>query len=128
MSDTARAEKFAQSLQQLDESGDATSLLEQFAEGAELRRPELDMAHGPTTDAGEFWSTYRDQFSELSTEFSSLREADDLGVLEWTSTGTLSTGREIEYAGVSLLTFDGDDRVSRFATYYDTAAFVTPTS
>jgi hypothetical protein len=128
MSDTPRAEKFAQALQQLDESGDPASLVEQFADGAELRRPELDKAHGPTSDAAAFWGTYRDQFSEISTEFSSLREADDLAVLEWTSRGTLATGREIEYAGVSLLTFGDDDGVSRFSTYYDTAAFVTPTS
>ena len=54
-----------------------------------------------------------------------IAEAGDEGVLEWRSTGRLSAGRDIDYQGVSLLTFDGD-RVSRFATYYDTAAFIDP--
>ena len=42
-------------------------------------------------------------------------------MLEWESKGTLESGRDISYAGVSLLTFDADGTVSRFATYYDTA-------
>ena len=54
-----------------------------------------------------------------------MADQGDLGVLEWTSTGTLTTGREVSYAGVSLLEFSGD-LVQRFATYYDTAAFVSP--
>jgi len=126
MSDTARADSFAQALQQLDESGDPSQLVAQFADGAELRRPELEKAQGPTTDVEQFWSSYRDQFSSISTEFTHVVESGDLAVLEWTSTGTLTAGREIEYAGVSLLTFGDGDGVSRFSTYYDTAAFVVP--
>jgi hypothetical protein len=126
MSDTARADAFSTALQKLDSSGDAGDLLGQFGDGAELFRPELVHAQGPTTDVKQFWSTYREQFTELSTEFSHVAEAGNLAVLEWTSRGTLAAGRDITYAGVSLLTFGDDDRVSRFATYYDTAAFVTP--
>ncbi len=44
------------------------------------------------------------------------------------SRGTLSTGRPIEYRGASLLTYDSDDRVRRFSTYFDTAAFLQPES
>lgn len=126
MSDTARAQAFADSLQQMESSGDAASLVGQFADGAELSRPELDKAHGPTTDPGQFWASYRDQFSEISTEFGRIAEAGNIAVLEWTSKATLTAGRSLEYAGVSLLAFGEDDRVSRFSTYYDTAAFVVP--
>ena len=41
--------------------------------------------------------------------------------LEWESKSTLESDREVSYAGVSLLTFDADGKVSRCATYYDTA-------
>ncbi len=128
MADTARADKFSKALQQMEQSGDAEELVAQFGEGAELKRPELAGSQGPTTDPEKFWSAYRDQFSEISTEFSHIAEAGDLAVLEWTSKATLAAGRSIEYAGVSLLTFGEDDRVSRFSTYYDTAAFVVPES
>ncbi|HYO38516.1 MAG TPA: nuclear transport factor 2 family protein [Nocardioidaceae bacterium] len=125
MSDTARADQFAQALQQMEQSGDPADLLAQFSDGAELKRPEVERSQ-PTTDADQFWSAYRAQFSEISTEFTTISEAGDLAVLEWTSRATLEAGRSIEYAGVSLLTFGEGDKVSRFSTYYDTAAFVTP--
>jgi ketosteroid isomerase-like protein len=128
MPDTARAEKFSQALHKLEQSGDAEDLVAQFAPDAELRRPELDRAQGPTADAEKFWRSYQEQFSEISTDFTDIAEADDLAVLEWTSRATLAAGRSIEYAGVSLLRFGEDDRVTRFSTYYDTAAFVTPAS
>jgi ketosteroid isomerase-like protein len=128
MADNGRAQTFADALQKMESSGDATALLSQFADGAELSRPELDKAHGPTTDPEQFWSAYRDQFSELSTEFDHIDEEGDLAVLEWTSRGTLSAGRSIEYRGVSILGFDDSDKVARFSTYYDTAAFVVPAS
>lgn len=127
MPDSARAQRFADALQSFERSGDADELLEQFADGAELGRPGAD--RGDTgTDASSFWEAYRSQFSELSTTFSAVDEVGSRGILEWTSTGSLSTGRDIEYRGVSLLTFDDDGSVSRFATYYDTAAFLEPTT
>lgn len=123
MSSETRTDRFAAALHRMDE-GDAAPLLEQFAEGATLQRPEKD-ASGAAQDPEAFWQQYRDVFSSLSTEFSAVREEGDLGVLEWTSTGILTTGREVSYAGVSLLEFSGDE-VERFATYYDTAAFISP--
>jgi ketosteroid isomerase-like protein len=128
MADTSRADRFAQALQQMEQSGDPSDLLAQFSDGAELKRPELEHSQGPTKDADAFWAAYRDQFSEISTEFSHVAESGDVAVLEWHSTATLAAGRSIEYAGVSLLTFGDDDKVSRFSTYYDTAAFLTPAS
>jgi ketosteroid isomerase-like protein len=127
MTDTARADAFSKALQEMEKSGDAEELVAQFGDGAELKRPELQHSQG-STDPEKFWSSYREQFSEISTEFTHVTEADDLAVLEWTSKATLAAGRSIEYAGVSLLTFGPDDKISRFATYYDTAAFVVPES
>lgn len=123
MTAETRTDRFAEALHRMDE-GEAAPLLELFAEGATLQRPEKD-ASGADQEPEEFWRQYREVFSSLSTEFVSVREEGDLGVLEWTSAGTLTTGREVSYAGVSLLEFSGD-LVQRFATYYDTAAFVSP--
>jgi ketosteroid isomerase-like protein len=120
--DTSRADRFADALTRLEQSRDASAMTDQFADDVELRRPETDATTG---DVDGFWSRYLDQFDEIGTEFTHVAEADDLAVLEWTSKGRLAAGRSIEYRGVSLLGFDGD-RVRRFSTYYDTAAFVVP--
>ena len=125
MSDTDRSQRFADALNALEE-GDEQAILEQFAEGADLQRPERKERRGESADAETFWQEYMGQFETIRTEFSRVVESGDEGILEWNSTGTLATGRSIEYAGVSLLTFN-DDGVARFATYYDTAAFIAPT-
>jgi hypothetical protein len=124
---SSRAQRFADALTSFESSGEADDLLAQFGDGAELSRPEADLGDAGS-DAAGFWEAYRAQFGEVTTTFSAVEEAGDLGVLEWSSTGTLSTGRAIDYRGVSLLHFGEDDTVSRFATYYDTAAFLEPRS
>lgn len=125
MSDTDRSQRFADALSTLEE-GDDQEILRQFTEGAELNRPERKGSRGESDDAKGFWQEYMGQFEQITTEFDRVVESGDEGILEWHSTGTLATGRSIEYAGVSLLTFGGDG-VTRFATYYDTAAFISPT-
>ena len=124
MTGTDRADGFASALQQL-EGGDQDALLAQFADSVTLFRPEVKHQEGES-DPQAFWKAYRDQFSNINTEFTHVAEAGDIAMLEWESTGTLTTDRPISYRGVSLLTFDDDGKVSRFATYYDTAAFTNP--
>lgn len=124
MSDNQRSQRFADALQSL-EKGNSDDMLAQFSEGAELQRPERKHGPGRATDAETFWQQYLAEFEQISTEFSRVVEVGDEGILEWRTTGRLTAGREIDYKGVSLLTFEGDT-VSRFATYYDTAAFVNP--
>ncbi len=123
---SARADQFAAALNELDESGDVQPISQIFADATELHRPELpgDGEGG----AESFWTTYRRQFDHLATRFTRVDEAGDLAVLEWTSDGQLATGRPIQYAGISVLTFDDTDRIVRFVTYYDTAAFTSPSS
>jgi len=125
MSDETPGQLFEAALHALDESGDPSDLLERFADGAELHRPEVDHQTS-TKDAEAFWKAYRTQFDELTTEFTHRAETDEHAALEWETKGRLSAGRDITYRGVSLLTFDGNGSVTRFATYYDTAAFLEP--
>ncbi len=126
MTDETPGQLFEAALKRLDETGDPAAILERFADGAELHRPEVDK-QSSTKDAEAFWTAYRKQFDELSTEFTHRAETEEHAALEWQSTGRLAAGRDISYRGVSLLTFDSDGRVTRFATYYDTAAFLEPT-
>lgn len=122
---STRTDHFIDALRQLEESGDGSALESLFTEGAELARPNL--SHDETaSDPASFWKAYRDQFDSIRSEFGRVDDSGDTAVLEWRSSGRLAAGREIEYAGVSLLTYDGD-AVSRFTTYYDTAAFLEPT-
>lgn len=121
MTDRARSQAFADALLQLEQDS-PDALLDMFADDAELLRPESD--HVPqASSAKEFWDQYSSQFTEISTEFTRVVEEGDEGIREWRSRGTLATGRPVDYAGVTLLTFDGA-RVARLSTYYDTAAFV----
>jgi hypothetical protein len=126
MSDDSTAARFMSALKELDSSGDSENITSLFADGAELLRPEVDKAGSSNQDPDQFWTDYRSQFSEVSTEFGEIQDTGSFASLEWRSTGELTTGRPIEYAGVSLLSLDDDGKVERFATYYDTAAFLEP--
>lgn len=124
MSDSSRTQAFADALQSFESEKDDAALLACFADGARLIRPEADRSD-TEDDPQAFWQAYLDQFGTIATSFDEVREEGDLGVLEWHSEGELATGRDIAYRGVSVLVFDGEE-VTRFSTYYDTAAFVEP--
>ncbi|CAN5571184.1 hypothetical protein BH18VER1_BH18VER1_07400 [soil metagenome] len=79
------------------------------------RRPR----HDPTA----FWQTYLEQFREVQSEFTNDFATDRTAVLEWNSRGKLADGRPIGYRGVSIIEF-GDNGLTSFRTYYDSALFV----
>jgi ketosteroid isomerase-like protein len=117
-----RASAFAEALQQFEQDGDLDAFVRIFTDDAELLRPEQRSGQSGSAGAKAFWQAYLDQFGQIRSTFSRVVEAGDLGELEWTSRGTLGSGTDVEYEGVSLLEFAEDGRVRRFATYYDTAA------
>jgi ketosteroid isomerase-like protein len=118
-----RARAFADALRDLESSGDVSRFVAGvFADDVELVRPETGQQERGAGGARQFWQQYVDQFEEIRSEFSRLVDGE-VAVLEWTSSGRLSGGADVSYSGVSLLDFDGDGRVVRFATYYDTAPF-----
>ena len=120
---TDRARAFAQALQDLERTSDVDHFVSAaFAADVELVRPETGQQERGTGGATQFWQQYVDQFEEIRSEFARIVDGD-VAVLEWTSSGRLHGGTDISYRGVSLLDFDGDGRVTRFATYYDTAPF-----
>lgn len=123
---TTPAHTFADALQALEADGDVEAFVSSvFASDAVLLRPETGQELTGTDGAREYWQQYLAQFGQVRSEFSRITDADGLGVLEWASSGTLPDGGDISYTGVSLLDLDGDGRVTRFATYFDTAKFAT---
>jgi len=121
----SRAQQFADALQRLEASGDLDAFLERFADDVTLLRPEPGGQEQGREGARRYWRAYLDQFSQVSSTFGRVVDAESLGELEWVSEGELATGRPISYAGVSLLEHDADGKVVRFATYYDTSAFTS---
>lgn len=120
------AQRFATGLQQLEVTGDLEAFVSLFSGEVELLRPEQDTAERGHEGAVRFWRTYLGQFQEVRSSFARLVDAERLSELEWSSEGTLHTGRPIAYRGCSLLEHDDQGKVLRFATYYDTAAFSAP--
>lgn len=119
-------QRFADALQELERSRDLDPFLELFADDVELLRPEGRGDARGRGGARTFWQAYLHQFDEIASTFSRVEESGRLGELEWVGEGRLRTGRAISYHGVSLLELDDDGLVLRFATYYDTAAFLVP--
>ncbi len=126
MDDSSPARRFMDALKELESSGDTGPICDLFAGEPTLLRPEVDKSGSSGSDPARFWEDYKAQFSAISTEFTEVQEGAELVTLEWSSSGQLSTGRDIDYRGVSILSFDDEGRVRRFATYYDTAAFLEP--
>jgi hypothetical protein len=125
-----RAQAFADAVQQLESSGDVDAFVSgRFADDAQLFRPETGQELTGTDGATQYWQQYLGQFDEVHSEFDRVSGGDGSpAVLEWSSAGKLSGGAPIEYRGVSLVDFDDQGHVTRFATYFDTARFATPTA
>jgi ketosteroid isomerase-like protein len=121
-----RARSFAEALQDLEKTGDVAHFVSAaFSDEPDLVRPETGHEQHGTTGAEHFWQQYVDQFQDIRSEFARVVDGP-VAVLEWTSSGRLRTGAPISYSGVSLIDFDDAGRVTRFATYYDTAPFAGP--
>ena len=121
------AEKFMQALQQIEQTKDVAPLVALFANEAEVSNIALNEPLRGQEGVREFWQKYLEQFQHIHSEFNQVfeqqAEAGGHIVLEWRSEGTLRHGAPINYRGVSILEIS-DDRVQRFRSYYDSAAFI----
>ena len=116
-----RARSFAAGLRKFEQDSDPAPFVALFAPDAVTER--LDARGERRGEVEDFWKEYRAQFDEIRTTFVNVVEGDDQFALEWTSTGTLSGGRPIDYRGVTTIDLDGD-LITGLRTYYDSAAFV----
>jgi len=121
----ATAEQFAKTLQRIEKERDPGPLVELFDDGAELENLTTKSPVKGRDGAKQFWQKYLDSFKQVESKFTHTHEADGVAVLEWVSEGTLPNGQPIRYRGVSVLEL-ANDRVRKFRTYYDSAAFLSP--
>jgi hypothetical protein len=119
------AQRFIDALRQAEDAHDPGPVVGVFTDAAELTNLARDEPRRGADGARQFWADYLHAFRRVKSDFFSVKEADGFAVLEWTSEAELPAGKRVTYRGVSILEADGD-RVSRFRTYYDTAALVTP--
>lgn len=121
------AERFMQALQQIEQTKDVAPLVELFSEDAEVTNIALNEPLRGNNGVREFWQKYLEQFQHIRSTFNEVLEqqAESGGhiVLEWQSEGALRQGAPINYRGVSILE-TASDRVQRFRSYYDSAAFI----
>lgn len=117
------AEKFMQTLQQIEEKKNVESLVSLFTEDAELSNLATPVPLQGKNGARQFWQKYLSVFQQIHSKFTNVVESDGSAVLEWISEGTLTTGEPLKYQGVSIIE-KVDGKVQRFRTYYDSAAFL----
>jgi ketosteroid isomerase-like protein len=115
-----RARTFATALQTFEKDGDASSFAKLFAADAVTQR--FDARGERRGEVEQFWQEYRGQFDKISTTFYAVVEGGDRFALEWTSEGTLTDGRPLQYRGVTVIDLDGD-KITTLRTYYDSAQF-----
>ncbi|MDP5185032.1 nuclear transport factor 2 family protein [Blastococcus sp. BMG 814] len=116
-------ERFTAALHTLDSDRDVGPMLEITGDDAQLVK--LDERHETSGKDGAkvFWEDYRDVFGDLETTFTHSVIGETSAALEWTSTGTLRSGKPFTYRGITVIEGD-EDRLSGVRTYYDSAAFV----
>lgn len=111
------AEKFVEALHELEATGNVEPIASLFAGDAEVNNV-VTIENSHDLDAKEFWTKYRANFAEVSSEFSNKIYGENNAALEWTTTGTNTDGGEIEYEGVSILEVE-NDKITRFFAYFN---------
>ena len=112
------AERFKEALWKLEEDRDVEALVEIHAEDCSVGNVAVPKTFKGHDGLREFWTNYRNTFDEMKSEFRNVF-ADDTGhaALEWTTNAT-EAGKNVSYAGVSILEIEGD-KVKRFMAYFD---------
>lgn len=112
------ADRFVEALWKLEEDGEVEALVEVHAEDCDVGNVAVPRTFSGHEGLREFWTSYRNTFGSMKSEFRNIF-ADGAGhaALEWNTRGD-TNGRDVSYAGVSLLEIQ-DGKVSRFRAYFD---------
>lgn len=124
MSSDSKSQLFIRRLHQAERQNNPSALVELFTESSVVDTPVRTGAYAGKTGAERFWTHYLKTFRRVESHFHTTHEFGDIAVLEWECHGILPTGKPIDYSGVSVVEFAEDETIKRFATYYDTSAFL----
>ena len=130
MTEQSRATRFIEALRRLERERNVDDMASLYGQDAKVKNPTHRTPHHGADGAREFWRHYMDTFEEIESTFRNVVESNDVAILEWTSRGRAVGGETFEYAGVSVVEYDGD-RIRRFRAYFDPAdlgAQVRPSS
>ncbi|MCP9492937.1 MAG: nuclear transport factor 2 family protein [Pyrinomonadaceae bacterium MAG19_C2-C3] len=112
------ADKFVEALRGLEDNRDLEAIVGLYAEGCEVGNVVAPEKFHGAEGARKFWTTYRDTFGEVKSEFRNVFATEQRAALEWVTDGTSTNGEAIHYEGVTLLEINGD-RVTRSRAYFD---------
>ena len=115
---TSLVSRFISALDALEQSGNDRDMIALFDDDATLTNTASPHTFEGRDGASAFWRSYRGTFGDIRSEFTKVIESGALAALEWTATGTLTSGQSVEYSGVTLLEFD-DDRIRSFRSYFN---------
>lgn len=120
-----RAQQFIEALHALERGGpdDVDQIVDLFSDDARLINAALKLAGETRTGragARAFWTDYRRTFGEARSAFYQITVNEEAAGLFWTTSGTGSDGRSLEYDGASLLVFNDEGKITLFRGYYDT--------
>jgi limonene-1,2-epoxide hydrolase len=112
------ADRFVEALHKLEEDRDVEALVEIHTEDCDVGNVAVPKTFSGHDGLREFWTSYRDTFGEMRSEFRNIF-ADDEGhaALEWNTSGD-ANGNDVSYDGVTMLEIE-DGKVSRFRAYFD---------
>jgi hypothetical protein len=96
-----------------------------FSDGARLTNPPLRLAGDERQGrdgARRFWEEYHRTLGLARSEFEQITVNERAAGLFWTTRlqGETSGGPDVAYDGASLLVFDDQGAITRFAGYFDT--------
>ncbi|MEJ7619161.1 MAG: nuclear transport factor 2 family protein, partial [Pyrinomonadaceae bacterium] len=111
-------QKFAEALHRLEDSRDLEAMVAMYTEDCEIGNVVVPEKYHGHDGARKFWTIYRDTFGEARSEFRNIFGGESRAALEWTTSGTNTTGGAFSYDGVSVLELEGE-KVVRFRAYFD---------
>ena len=121
MSSKDLTQRFIQALRSVEQEGDLEPMVALFSNDAQTTNLASPRTFKGKDGAREFWTEYRGFFEKLTSSFQNVFSSSERAALEWVTHGVAATGKPVEYEGVSILEFDGD-QIGRFCAYFDPSA------
>jgi ketosteroid isomerase-like protein len=113
------AYRFIEALADLEQRGQIDPILDTFSEACDVASSSSPEPLQGKRGAWEYWDKYRAAFRDIQSTITNIITGDDSIALEWTTTATDRSGKEVQYSGVSIIDTRGP-AIVRFRAYFDT--------